>query len=231
VACAPASDSPFAVGATTVNCTSSDNHGNTSSASFTVTVVDRTRPTLTLPGPITATATSVNGAVVTYSATAYDAVDGSITPVCAPPSGATFHLGVTTVNCTATDAAGNQASGSFQVTVQYGWSGFLPPIDPAGGSRFNKGSTVPVKFKLTGKSAGITNLVARLYVAKVVNGVVGPYALGESTPPCEDGAFRYDASGKQYIFNLSTKKMSTGTWSLRVDLGDGVTRVVQISLK
>jgi uncharacterized repeat protein (TIGR01451 family) len=38
-------------------------------------------------------------------------------PVCNPPSGSTFQKGTTTVNCSASDAAGNQSSCSFTVTV------------------------------------------------------------------------------------------------------------------
>ncbi|MBT2523422.1 HYR domain-containing protein [Arthrobacter sp. ISL-28] len=36
---------------------------------------------------------------------------------CAPASGATFPIGTTTVDCTATDVTGNQTTGSFTVTV------------------------------------------------------------------------------------------------------------------
>jgi hypothetical protein len=36
---------------------------------------------------------------------------------CIPASGSTFAIGDTTVNCTATDAAGNSATGSFLVHV------------------------------------------------------------------------------------------------------------------
>jgi uncharacterized delta-60 repeat protein len=39
------------------------------------------------------------------------------TVACAPPSGSCFPVGATTVNCTATDAAGNTAACSFTVTV------------------------------------------------------------------------------------------------------------------
>src|SRR5262249_2481263 len=57
------------------------------------------------------------GAVVTFTATATDNVDGTDPVTCTPASGSTFPVGTTTVNCTATDAAGNYSSGSFKVTV------------------------------------------------------------------------------------------------------------------
>jgi hypothetical protein len=79
---------------------------------------DTTPPTLTLPEPVTAEATSTAGTGVTYTASASDDVDGTVTPSCVPASGDRFALGTTTVRCSAVDAAGNTATGSFTVTVR-----------------------------------------------------------------------------------------------------------------
>ena len=49
--CGPASGSTFAIGDTTVTCSAGDAAGNVGSASFVVTVVDTTPPTLTVFGP------------------------------------------------------------------------------------------------------------------------------------------------------------------------------------
>jgi HYR domain len=117
-ACSPASGATFALGATTVNCTATDAHGNSSSDSFSVVVTDTTAPGLTLPGTITAEATSPAGAAVSYTATASDIVDGAITPGCSTPSGATFGLGTTAVTCTAMDAHGNSTTAAFSVEVK-----------------------------------------------------------------------------------------------------------------
>ncbi|HEU0026642.1 MAG TPA: HYR domain-containing protein [Ktedonobacterales bacterium] len=119
VTCLPASGATFALGATTVTCTATDADDTNSpvSQSFTVTVQDTTAPTLQLPGNITVKATSASGAVVTYSASATDLVDGADAVTCAPASGSTFPVATTTVNCSATDQAGNTATGSFTVTV------------------------------------------------------------------------------------------------------------------
>ncbi len=95
-----------------------DSNGNSStSAPVNVTVADTAAPVVTCPGDINATATSANGAVVTFEATASDTC-GEVTLACVPASGSTFAVGVTTVVCTATDAAGNSASCSFGVTVR-----------------------------------------------------------------------------------------------------------------
>jgi hypothetical protein len=117
VTCAPPSGSVFPLGETTVNCSAVDAAGNQAQGSFKVTVTDTTAPALNLPQDIVAEATGPNGATVSFTATATDAVDGSVPVTCAPPSGSVFPLGETTVNCSAVDAASNQAQGSFKVTV------------------------------------------------------------------------------------------------------------------
>lgn len=81
-------------------------------------VVDVASPTLHLPANITAEATGPDGAIVTYAATADDASPLHPNATCSPASGSTFSLGQTAVNCSATDAAGNIATGSFNITVQ-----------------------------------------------------------------------------------------------------------------
>src|SRR5204863_8982621 len=109
------------------------------------------------------------------------------------------------------------------VYVQYSWSGVLQPINVDGSSIFKQGSTVPVKFKLTGASAGISNAVAKLYVAQISNNVVGSDVEAVSTSAADTGnQFRYDASGSQYIFNLATKPLVAGSYRLTIDLGDQV---------
>jgi streptogramin lyase len=128
VACAPASGSLFPLAATTVTCSASDAAGNRATGSFTVTVHDTTPPILTLPPNIVVT-TSGSSAVVTYvpPPSATDLVSGSVLVTCVPPSGSSFPLGTTTVHCTAADAHGNTATGSFTVTVRSATSFSVSP--------------------------------------------------------------------------------------------------------
>jgi hypothetical protein len=67
---------------------------------------------------MTVEATGPSGAVVTYTATATDDVDGTVTVNCTPASGSTFAMDTTIVDCYAEDSAGNFAIDSFDVTVQ-----------------------------------------------------------------------------------------------------------------
>ena len=118
VICAPASGSTFSIGATSVVCSATDTAGNTGTASFTVTVHDTTAPAVTVPANFTVEATSPAGATATFTASAFDIVDGPLNATCTPGSGSTFPLGTTPVSCSATDAHGNTGSSSFTVTVQ-----------------------------------------------------------------------------------------------------------------
>ena len=116
--CAPASGSQFPLGTTTVLCDAVDAAGNHAvQTGFTVTVRDTTGPAFTAPANQSIAATGPSGAASWTTPTATDLVDGTDAVVCLPASGSTFPVGVTTVTCTSTDAAGNTTSQGFTVTV------------------------------------------------------------------------------------------------------------------
>lgn len=116
VSCTPPSGSTFGLGTTTINCTVTDPSSNSTPASGTVTVVDTTAPGIAVPADFGVEQDSAAGSVVTYSATFSDAV-GVTSSSCSPLSGTLFPPGPTSVTCTASDAAGNNSSDSFVVTV------------------------------------------------------------------------------------------------------------------
>jgi len=154
----------FPLGWTTVTVTATDQGGNYQYATFRVHVQDTTPPALTLNnGNCVAEATSPAGAVVTYpNATATDAV-GVDHVTYSTPSGSTFPIGTTTVVVTAYDAAGNQTSKSFTVTVR----DTTPPV-----------LTAPnMIVEATGPSG------ARPAYAASATDAVGPVALVLSRPP------------------------------------------------
>jgi hypothetical protein len=111
--------------------------------------------------------------------------------------------------------------------------GLLEPINNDGSSIFKLNRTVPVKFQLKNADGSfMTDAVAKLYVAKVTDQVVGTYEEPESTSAADTGnTFRYDVDADQYIFNLGTKGLSTGTWVLQVTVNGVVMKEVWISLR
>ena len=86
-------------------------------AAASTVAVDTTQPVLTVPADITTGAPGPGGTTVTFAVTASDNWDSAPAVSCVPASGSTFAVGTTTVACTATDATGNAANGSFAVHV------------------------------------------------------------------------------------------------------------------
>lgn len=117
-----ASGSFFAIGSTTVAFRGTDAANNSSTCSFTVTVLDATKPTITCPAnqniPATASCTATVGSWT----------PGSMSDNCGPtptfvqiPAANTVlsgHNDLELVTLTATDAAGNTTSCSFTVTLK-----------------------------------------------------------------------------------------------------------------
>lgn len=112
IVCSPSSGSTFPAGVTTVQCYAVDLHANYAFDSFDVTISGG-GPVLTVPDDMIVEATSPDGAVVTFTATA---TEGGVV-ACTPPSGSVFAIGTTTVTCTATNAAGSDTE-DFDVTVR-----------------------------------------------------------------------------------------------------------------
>lgn len=119
VNCDRIAGSTFALGTNTVTCTATDAYNNSSQSSFAVTVSDTIAPIISnVPANQTVVATSANGADVFWSnPTGVDLVDGTVLVTCIPTAGSNFAIGATKVICTASDHAGNTATGSFNVNV------------------------------------------------------------------------------------------------------------------
>ncbi|MCA1820777.1 MAG: HYR domain-containing protein [Pseudonocardia sp.] len=113
---------PVALGPHRIQCTATDSHDNTGTATATVTVADTTAPTLPTLVNYTPEFGPDGTAAATYAspADATDLVDGQDPVACAPASGAVTLTAAdpsTTVTCTAVDGAGNGASGQFTITA------------------------------------------------------------------------------------------------------------------
>ncbi|KXZ44084.1 hypothetical protein GPECTOR_74g698 [Gonium pectorale] len=82
---------------------------------------DTTPPVLTTPTSVVVEATAAQGAVVLFTATAYDPQSGPLTPTCSVQSGLEFPLtgagAGTQVVCSATDAARNTVTKAFRIRV------------------------------------------------------------------------------------------------------------------
>ena len=157
---------------------------------------DDTPPVVTVPADITVEATSAAGAVVNFTATTEDDVDGAITPSCDSASGATFPLGYTSVTCTATDAAGNSGSASFAVNVV----DTTPPD-----------LTVPANITVEGDTTGGANVTLPNATATDIvdsspavscDQATGFFPLGETTVICTATDDEGNSSGASYTVTV-----------------------------
>ena len=113
----------FQTGDTIVTWTATDEHGNSSTGTQTITILaDLVLPefvTSTLVNDIISEATGPNGAIVQFQIpSAIDDIDSSPIVTCDPDSDSTFPLGQTIVTCTAKDFARNQVQSQFSVTIE-----------------------------------------------------------------------------------------------------------------
>ncbi|TPV33434.1 HYR domain-containing protein [Paucihalobacter ruber] len=118
----PASGAVFPLGTTTVTYRATDAANNTADCSFTVTITesaDNENPVITdCPTDITVANDKGNcSAAVTWTAPTATDNSGSVTLISNFEPGHIFPVGITEVVYTATDAAGNQSTCKFNVTV------------------------------------------------------------------------------------------------------------------
>lgn len=224
VTCDPPSGSGFPVGSTTVVCSASDAHSNVATGSFTVTIglVDTTPPTISgMPDNISVETADSAGAVVTWDApSANDNIDGPVPVTCGPPSGTTFSIGSTTVTCSASDGAGNMATGSFSVSVTLVQTGGVvtatwePPFGGEAPFVANGRGTLPLKGQFT------------MYGETVVPPAEPRLVLERSTvcggpviETVDGGAFEW--AGDRWKVQLRTGLLTPGCWRASVSV-DGV---------
>jgi hypothetical protein len=142
---------------------------------------------------------------------------------------------------TFSDSTGNynNASGSIHDLIGYGTCNasigpgqvILPPINSDGTSVYPRkgGSTIPVKFRVCNAAGGsISNSAAvfagtggTLTMLSAVRGTIDNVneTTGTDVP---DVAFRWDSSGQQWIFNMATSNLASGsTYAFRINLAYG----------
>jgi hypothetical protein len=130
-----------------------------------LTIRDTTPPNLTLPAGIIIEATSPAGAIVTFTASANDIVDGSVPVIFSRASGSAFAIGTTTVTVSATDNAGNLATGVFTVTVRDTTAPLISGLSALPGSIWPPNH----KMTLVTLMAIVTDAVASAPVTRIVS--------------------------------------------------------------
>ena len=141
-------------------------------------VEDTVPPTLHLPVTVTREAAGP-ATPVAYTATASDDVDPSPTVTCSPASGSGFAVGTTHVDCTAADASGNIATGTFDVVVT---DTTAPAIAP--GVDVTAEATGPAGASVAYTTPAASDLVDSDVTVTCVPPSASVFALGDTTVTC-----------------------------------------------
>jgi hypothetical protein len=109
------------------------------------------------------------------------------------------------------DRAGNTSTLTHDYMVSYNVCALYDQFKV-----WKSGATVPVKFQLCdagGANQSSSGIVVTANQLSLVGGALDlpPEDSGNANP---DSNFRYDSGLQGYIFNLSTKGLSSGTWRL-----------------
>lgn len=223
-----ASVSITAEGTTLLQYWAVDKAGNSETAQSLEVKIDRTPPEITISG-ITNGSSYTLGAVPLAGYLSIDDISGVASQSAILTGGNANGVGSFTYTVTVTDHAGNTSVKGATYQVSYNFSGFQQPVSLD--KPFKLGSTIPVKFQLTDASgSSLTTAIATLSLKQYSGELpVGDPIDAISTSGADSGnMFRYDS---QYIFNLNTRNLSTGTWQVSAKLDDGRTMTAYISLK
>ncbi len=155
------------------------------------------------------------------NATCTDSLSGIDT--CAVPALLdTSTVGAHSYVVTATDLAGNPATFTVHYNVHYV---FLTVSPKPPNNRFQVGGTIPVRFQLKDAlGTFVSTATAQIWVDSPAN-------PGKCSGSSNIGNyFRYDSTDSQYLFNLSTKGMTTGQHAIYITLDDGTTQSMTVNL-
>lgn len=221
-------------GEQTIYYRSTDNEGNVESTKSQSYKIDKTAPVISIENPQDLFSYLLNQTVLA-SWQVQDAVSDVSSVVATKQNGEsidTGSVGEKDFNVCAQDFAGNENCGTSIYYVTYSFCGFSQPVNTDGSSIFKLGKTVPVKFCLKDANGNVVaNATAKIFLSKISDSVSGSEIEGTSTSAATTGnLFRFDQTDQQYIFNLATNDLTKGTWRIIVDLGDGSSRSVNISL-
>jgi hypothetical protein len=211
-----------------------DSAGNVADQPVAVSVsIDKTDPEITLTTPAEGDQ-YVKDSPVNANWSVTDALSGvnSGSVVATTPNGSLINTSLTGAflfSVSASDLAGNAANVSHNYTVfTYVFKGFQTPLTITS-KEFKQMSTIPVKFQLLNSITGLPvppGPSATLTVNNAPAKASGGSNVGNN--------FRYDVSGGQYIYNLSTKLLNTGGNTLKIQFtgfGSPAEQVKTITIK
>ena len=181
---------------------------------------DDTDPVLHgMPADLVITTQGTHAVATWADPTATDDTDPSPSVACDPSSGSTFPLGATTVTCTATDNAGNEAHDTFTVLV------VQEPAAPALVGTWQRplADAVPALVGHAGRTIPLKLVVMAGSDTQGPDDIAAPTLGLESLSTCTANADGLETSAGQAF------GWQNGSWQLNLDtsgLGSGCVRVM-----
>jgi hypothetical protein len=199
----------------------SDATGNTTTATTTYNIVDRTPPSIVITTPPTG-AVYTQGDTVTADYSCADQPGGSGLLSCSGDLAAgtqidTSTVGSRTFTVTATDKANNATTKSSSYRVLYGFSGFFQPVAAfPTANPVKAGEAIPLKFSLHGNRGND--------VLAATSSTWTACDASAASATTVTGSLSYNASLDRYSFLATTNKAWAGTCAdLTLSLRDGTT--------
>jgi uncharacterized repeat protein (TIGR01451 family) len=241
VTCTAGDTASSPVGNYTINCS------GLSSTNYMITFV---------PGTLTVTrallTVTANNATKTFNApnptfgwTASGFVNGengsvlTATPTCTTTAITTSPVGSYSINCSGANAANytfTYVPAKLKIVYATNLGRMIqPPINADGTSVFKQGRTIPAQFSVydaNGVSIGTPGVVTSFFLTGIVSGTVTTTVDSIVDTNNPDTAFRWDPTGQQWIFNITTGNLSAGsTYIYTITLNDGSTVIFQYGLR
>lgn len=205
-------------------------------APLTITADDKTKvlnasnPSLTAiySGFVLGQNQSVLAGTLTCTTTATSSPVGSYLITCSGQSSTNYAITYVPGTLSVIYApAGTSCLGDLEHTI-------LQPINADGTSVWQQGRTIPAKFRVcdaNGISIGTPGVVNSFQLTGIISGTVANVnqTVASTTP---DTAFRWDPTGQQWIFNISTSGLlANQTYMYAITLNDGTTINFQYGLR
>ncbi len=130
--------------------------------------------------------------------------------------------------------------GIVTLPIFYRFDGFLQPVNDTAyhpeqsPSVFKGGSTIPVKFQIkNGDGISVqSNTLPIFSFQKLGNMSASVDEFTYSDPASTGSTFRWDSASQQYIYNWSTKGITSGSWyQISAKLDDGTVHSVTVGLR
>ncbi|MGB5246487.1 MAG: immunoglobulin-like domain-containing protein [Woeseia sp.] len=212
-------------GSYSVSYASTDSSGNSATEYRTVIVTDTTAPVITVNDDPFVVGAAGTSASVDYlsNVSATDNVDGDVPVTCTvdnqtEPNPVTLPLGSATIDCSASDAAGNTATAQFTVNVVFAYAFELDRLK----GNIKAGSVVPLDWRYRDPDTGALADSSGFSVMVIWRGPFTGANCSGSNTGTGDGMAANDAGSSAFRYAAS---QSTWQYSWQTPAGPGAYEV------